>query len=186
MEDTIWRGGGVGFYFINYVSWAGICSGFIQHFLHHFLNPKLTVSEDLIDFRETMHDKLVTPWSSPRWEANSMSAGQEILHILWNPKVLYRVYENLPPVLAPSQVIMPRPPPHTISWRSFWYYPPNPRLGLSSGFSSWGFSTKTLHASLFSRICPTCHMPRPSHPSWFDYPHIVWWDVRKLSHNNRM
>ena len=27
---------------------------------------------------------------SPSWEANQLSASQEIPHILWNPKVYYR------------------------------------------------------------------------------------------------
>jgi hypothetical protein len=30
---------------------------------------------------------------SPSWEANRLSASQEIPHILWNPKAYYRVYK---------------------------------------------------------------------------------------------
>ena len=36
--------------------------------------------------------------ASPSWEANRFSASQEIPHILWNPKVYYRIYKYPPPV----------------------------------------------------------------------------------------
>ena len=38
------------------------------------------------------------------WEANQFSASQEIPHILWNPKVHYRVYKFLPPVPILKQI----------------------------------------------------------------------------------
>ena len=47
---------------------------------------------------------------SPSGKANRFSANQEIPRILWNPKVLHRVYKSLPPVPTLSQINPVHPP----------------------------------------------------------------------------
>ena len=109
----------------------------------------------------------------PSWEANRFWASQEIPHILWNPKVHYRIHTSLPPAPILSQL---NPFHGTTSHflKSILILSTYLCLGLPSGLFPSGFSTKTL----YTRLLPyTCYMPRLSH-SRFDHPNNTGWGVQ--------
>ena len=100
---------------------------------------------------------------SSSWEANRFATSQEILCILWNLKVHYRIHKCPPPVPILSQL---DPVHHPTSRRSI--------LILSSHLRLVSFP---VHASPLPQ---TRHMPRPSHSYSFDHSHNTVWAVQPV------
>jgi len=96
---------------------------------------------------------------SPSWEATQFAASQGIPLILWNPKVHYRMHNNLPPVPILSQNNPVYTPRHT-SWKSILILSTHLRLGLPNGLFPSGFPTEPLYTTLLSPVRATC----PTHP----------------------
>jgi hypothetical protein len=95
------------------------------------------------------------------WEANSHSASQQILHLLWNPKVHYRVHKSPSPVPILSQMNFV----HTLQPVSLSTLILSSLInpGFSSGHFPSRFPTKQcMHFSSFA-----CNMIRTSQiPRW--------------------
>jgi hypothetical protein len=64
---------------------------FFPHLVTRYLEEE---GKELTDYMQQSHS----------WEANSHLASQEIPQLLWNPKVLYHVCHNLPPVPFMNQM----------------------------------------------------------------------------------
>ena len=104
---------------------------------------------------------------STSWEANRISASQEIPHILWNQKVHYHSNKCLPPFPILSQL----DPVHT-STSLFLKIYLNIILPSMPGPPKWSLSFRSPHQNpVYTFPAPhTCYVPRPSHYSWY----ITW------------
>ena len=106
---------------------------------------------------------------SPR-EAKRFAASQKIPHVLWNPKVHYRIHKCPPPVPILSQL----DPVHTPA-SHFLKIHPNIIIPSSPGSPKWSFSLSFPHQNpVYASPLPhTRYMPCPSHSSRFYHPNNI-------------
>ena len=97
---------------------------------------------------------------SPSWEANRLSASQEIPRLLWNPKIHYRLHECPPPLPILSQLDPVQTP--TSHFLKIYL---NIILPLKLGSPKWSHCLRFSHQySVYaSPLSHTLFMPRPSH-----------------------
>ena len=114
---------------------------------------------------------------NPSWEANRSSASQEILRILWSPKVYYCIYKYSEPVPILIQ-INPVNGPHPTSCRSILILSSNLHLVFPSGLFPSGFPYKTLYTPLLS---PYVLHANPSYSSWLVRPNNIRWAVQIIT-----
>ena len=114
---------------------------------------------------------------SPSWENNRSLTSQERLRILWNPKVHYRIHKCSPPLSIQKQ----SNPVHVFPSHLLEIHFNNIILSMVK-YSNKLPSIRSPHQYPIrtSPVSYTCHMPRPSHFSWFDRSNNIWWGAQSM------
>jgi len=96
-------------------------------------------------------------------------------HILWMPGSHYYIHDSRPPVPLLNQIN-----PIHVSASTFLKILLNIILASKHMLPKWSLSLRFPHQNPLctSPLSDTCHMPLPSHSSWFDYPINIWWGLQ--------
>jgi hypothetical protein len=132
------------------------CSIYVQHTA---ANHAVNRPHSLLDINR--HNLLTYSMKqSPSWEANRFSANQEILRILWNPKVYYRIHNCQPPVSILSQLSSVHSPTSYFLKNNL-----NNILPSTHRYLEWYLSLRFPHQNPLynSTLYHACYMLRPTY-----------------------
>jgi hypothetical protein len=104
----------------------------LTYLITYFLNYLLTYS--------LTHSPTHSTQNSSSWKANRFAASQEILHILWNPKVYHRIIKCPPPVRIPNRLDLVHTPVYNSLKIGF-----NIILPSTPGSPKWSIFLRFLH-----------------------------------------
>jgi len=110
----------------------------------------------------------------PSWKAKRFSASLEILQILYNPKVHYRIHKCRPSVLVLNHL----DPVHTPTSHFLKIH-----LNIILPSTPGSLSLRFFHQNLaYASLLPhTCYIPHPSNSSQFCHPKILGEEYESLS-----